>query len=154
MFEPLFARLANRYHLVAPDYPGFGHSDWPDPKKFAYTFDHYAEIMNHFTEVCRSGTIAWENWKKLPAADLPARLKAEIEQFFLSATFFTDKRAKVMGWRGPRAAHKLVNASLTGGNVASRLKFRFRSKSISVLTMRALGSSSPKATNSCGQAMI
>jgi pimeloyl-ACP methyl ester carboxylesterase len=50
MFEPLFARLADRYHLVAPDYLGFGHSDWPDPKKFAYTFDHYAEIMNHFTE--------------------------------------------------------------------------------------------------------
>jgi len=45
MFEPLFARLSDRYHLVAPDYPGFGHSDWPDPKKFAYTFDHYAEIM-------------------------------------------------------------------------------------------------------------
>ncbi len=50
MFEPLFARLADRYHLVAPDYPGFGHSDWPKPKTFAYTFDHYAEIMNHFTE--------------------------------------------------------------------------------------------------------
>src|SRR5947209_4870672 len=50
MFEPLFARLSNRSHLVAPDYPGFGHSDWPDPNTFAYTFDHYAEIMNHFTE--------------------------------------------------------------------------------------------------------
>jgi pimeloyl-ACP methyl ester carboxylesterase len=50
MFEPLFARLSDRYHPVAPDYPGFGHSDWPDPKKFAYTFDHYAEIMDHFTE--------------------------------------------------------------------------------------------------------
>src|SRR5437870_11831498 len=50
MFEPLFAQLSDRYHLVAPDYPGFGHSDWPDPKTFAYTFDHYAEIMNHFTE--------------------------------------------------------------------------------------------------------
>src|SRR6266487_5776025 len=50
MFEPLSARLSDRYHLVAPDYPGFGHSDWPDSKKFAYTFDHYAEIMNHFTE--------------------------------------------------------------------------------------------------------
>jgi pimeloyl-ACP methyl ester carboxylesterase len=51
MFEPLFVQLSDRYHLVAPDYPGFGHSDWPDPKKFAYTFDHYAEVMNHFTEV-------------------------------------------------------------------------------------------------------
>ena len=50
MFEPLFARLSDRYHLLAPDYPGFGHSDWPSPKEFAYTFDHYAEIMNHFTE--------------------------------------------------------------------------------------------------------
>ena len=50
MFEPLFARLSDRYHLVAPDYPGFGHSDWLDPKKFAYTFDHIAKIMNHFTE--------------------------------------------------------------------------------------------------------
>jgi pimeloyl-ACP methyl ester carboxylesterase len=50
MFEPLFARLADRYHLIAPDYPGFGHSDWPDAKKFAYTFDHIAESMNHFTE--------------------------------------------------------------------------------------------------------
>ena len=50
MFEPLFARLSNQYHLVAPDYPGFGHSDWPDPATFAYTFDHLAEIMNRFTE--------------------------------------------------------------------------------------------------------
>ena len=50
MFEPIFARLSDQYHLVAPDYPGFGHSDWPDPKAFAYTFDHYAEIISHFTE--------------------------------------------------------------------------------------------------------
>jgi pimeloyl-ACP methyl ester carboxylesterase len=49
MFEPLFTQLSDRYHLIAPDYPGFGHSDWPDPKKFAYTFDHIAEVMNHFT---------------------------------------------------------------------------------------------------------
>jgi len=50
MFEPFFARLSDRYHLVAPDYPGFGHSDWPDPRHFAYAFDHIAEIVNHFTE--------------------------------------------------------------------------------------------------------
>ena len=49
-FEPLFARLSDRFHLVAPDYPGFGHSDWPDPKKFSYTFDHIAVVMTHFTE--------------------------------------------------------------------------------------------------------
>jgi pimeloyl-ACP methyl ester carboxylesterase len=50
MFEPLLTKLASRYHMIAPDYPGFGHSDWPDPKTFSYTFDRYAEIMNHFSE--------------------------------------------------------------------------------------------------------
>jgi pimeloyl-ACP methyl ester carboxylesterase len=50
MFEPLFTRLSDHYRLVAPDYPGFGHSDWPAPNKFTYTFDHIAETMNHFTE--------------------------------------------------------------------------------------------------------
>src|SRR5262245_25655092 len=51
MFEPLFARLSGRYHLVAPDYPGFGHSDWPEPKDFAYTFDRMATVVERFTEV-------------------------------------------------------------------------------------------------------
>ncbi|WP_422931640.1 alpha/beta fold hydrolase [Singulisphaera sp. PoT] len=51
MYETLLTRLSDRYHLVAPDYPGFGHSDWPDPKAFAYTFDHLAESMTRFTEV-------------------------------------------------------------------------------------------------------
>lgn len=50
MFEPLLERLADNYHLIAPDYPGFGHSDWPDPKKFAYTFDNIASVMDDFTQ--------------------------------------------------------------------------------------------------------
>ncbi|HEY0685765.1 MAG TPA: alpha/beta hydrolase [Steroidobacter sp.] len=50
MFEPLLQRLSNRYRLVAPDYPGFGHSDWPDPRHFSYTFDRYAELMSSFTQ--------------------------------------------------------------------------------------------------------
>ncbi len=50
MLEPLLSRLSDRYHLAAPDYPGFGHSDWPDAKSFAYTFDHFAEVIGHFTE--------------------------------------------------------------------------------------------------------
>src|SRR5258706_6922870 len=50
MYEPLFQRLSGRYHLIAPDYPGFGHSDWPDHTKFAYTFDNIAAVMEHFTE--------------------------------------------------------------------------------------------------------
>jgi pimeloyl-ACP methyl ester carboxylesterase len=50
MFQPLLTRLADDYHLVAPDYPGFGHSDWPDPKQFRYTFDHIATVMEDFTQ--------------------------------------------------------------------------------------------------------
>src|SRR5256885_9869093 len=49
MFEPLLTRLRGEYHMVAPDYPGFGHSDWPDPRTFEYTFDRYAEIIGPFT---------------------------------------------------------------------------------------------------------
>jgi pimeloyl-ACP methyl ester carboxylesterase len=50
MFQPLFERLADNYHLVAPDYPGFGHSDWPDPKQFDYTFDRLARVVCAFTQ--------------------------------------------------------------------------------------------------------
>jgi len=50
MFQPLLTRLSHSYHLVAPDYPGFGHSDWPPPEEFEYTFDHIAEVMTRFTE--------------------------------------------------------------------------------------------------------
>jgi pimeloyl-ACP methyl ester carboxylesterase len=50
MFQPLLTRLADNYHLVAPDYPGYGHSDWPDPKQFDYTFDHIASVMDGFTQ--------------------------------------------------------------------------------------------------------
>jgi pimeloyl-ACP methyl ester carboxylesterase len=50
MFQPLLTRLADNYHLVAPDYPGYGHSDWPDPKQFDYTFDHIASVIDDFTQ--------------------------------------------------------------------------------------------------------
>lgn len=50
MYEKLLTRLSDRYRLVAPDYPGFGHSAWPAPGAFAYTFDHLAEVMTRFTE--------------------------------------------------------------------------------------------------------
>jgi pimeloyl-ACP methyl ester carboxylesterase len=50
MFQPLLTRLAHNYHLVAPDYPGYGHSDWPDPEQFDYTFDHIASVMDGFTQ--------------------------------------------------------------------------------------------------------
>src|ERR1700756_4076651 len=50
MYEPLLTRLSARYHLIAPDYSGFGHSDAPNATAFSYTFDRIAEVMQHFTE--------------------------------------------------------------------------------------------------------
>jgi pimeloyl-ACP methyl ester carboxylesterase len=51
MWQPLLDRLAGPFRLVAPDYPGFGHSDAPSRTEFAYTFDHLAAVIGRFTEV-------------------------------------------------------------------------------------------------------
>jgi pimeloyl-ACP methyl ester carboxylesterase len=50
MFRDLIPLLADRYHVVAPDYPGFGYSSTPSPREFDYTFDHLADVMEHFTD--------------------------------------------------------------------------------------------------------
>jgi pimeloyl-ACP methyl ester carboxylesterase len=57
MYEPLLTRLSPYYHLVAPDYPGFGHGDAPGAKAFSYTFDHIAQVMAHFTEALGLGSL-------------------------------------------------------------------------------------------------
>jgi pimeloyl-ACP methyl ester carboxylesterase len=49
-FDTLIPLLATRYHLIAPDFPGFGHSDAPPPSSYAYTFDHLAETTNRLLE--------------------------------------------------------------------------------------------------------
>jgi pimeloyl-ACP methyl ester carboxylesterase len=46
MFRNLIPALADRFHVIAPDYPGFGESAAPDHKTFAYTFGHYADIVD------------------------------------------------------------------------------------------------------------
>ena len=48
MWEPLLPLLADQYHLIAPDYPGFGHSSAPSTSEFTYTFDRLAQIMDAF----------------------------------------------------------------------------------------------------------
>ena len=50
MFRDLIPALADRYHVVAPDLPGFGFSDAPDRKKFRYTFENLAQVIDGFTE--------------------------------------------------------------------------------------------------------
>lgn len=48
MFRDLMPMLESNFHLIAPDYPGFGQSDSPARTDFSYTFDHLAEIMDGF----------------------------------------------------------------------------------------------------------
>jgi pimeloyl-ACP methyl ester carboxylesterase len=50
MFDTLMPLLADRYHLIAPDYPGFGNSEAPSPENFSYTFDAIADIVDDFTQ--------------------------------------------------------------------------------------------------------
>lgn len=47
-YRNLIPALQDRFHVISPDYPGFGNSDAPDPRKFEYTFDHLAEITGKF----------------------------------------------------------------------------------------------------------
>jgi pimeloyl-ACP methyl ester carboxylesterase len=50
MFRELIPALSDRFHLVAPDLPGFGQSDMPSRDRFSYTFAKLAEVMERFTE--------------------------------------------------------------------------------------------------------
>ncbi len=50
MFRNLIPQLADQYHVVAPDYPGFGHSSMPKHTEFEYSFDHMATVVDRFLE--------------------------------------------------------------------------------------------------------
>jgi pimeloyl-ACP methyl ester carboxylesterase len=50
-YRDLIRALADRFHVIAPDYPGFGLSDTPDPSEFGYTFDNIARIISRFLSI-------------------------------------------------------------------------------------------------------
>src|SRR5437879_5171261 len=70
MFRDLIPLLADRFHIVAPDLPGFGQSDMPGRNEFTYTFDHVAEVIDRFTEVICLKVF----YREAGAADAPALL--------------------------------------------------------------------------------
>jgi pimeloyl-ACP methyl ester carboxylesterase len=55
MYDRLMTKLGDRYHLIAPDYPGFGNSDAPSVIDFEYTFYHLSEMMQKFTDAVGIG---------------------------------------------------------------------------------------------------
>ena len=50
MYRDLMVNLANKFRVIAPDYPGFGYSSAPTTNEFVYTFDRLAEVIEKFTE--------------------------------------------------------------------------------------------------------
>lgn len=50
-YRKLLNQLSDEFHLIAPDYPGFGNSDFPSPAEYEYTFDNIAATMNAFLEL-------------------------------------------------------------------------------------------------------
>src|SRR5580765_918058 len=54
MYQPMLeSSLSSKYRLIAPDFPGFGHTSWPSPKVFSYTFDHLAQVTEAFTDALK-----------------------------------------------------------------------------------------------------
>ena len=50
MYRNLIKELADEYHTIAPDYPGFGNNDQPPMNDFEYTFDNLSNVINNFVE--------------------------------------------------------------------------------------------------------
>lgn len=60
MYRKLIPMLADRYHVIAPDIPGFGFTESPPRNKYSYTFDHLTQTIDHFTEVLHLDRYALE----------------------------------------------------------------------------------------------
>jgi len=58
MFRDLIPRLSDAYHVIAPDYPAFGHSAVPARPEFGYTFDHLADVVDGLLGQLGTGTFA------------------------------------------------------------------------------------------------
>jgi pimeloyl-ACP methyl ester carboxylesterase len=58
MFRNLIPALADDFHVVAPDYPSFGHSSFPRKEEFGYSFEHFYEIVLRFVDVLGLGTFS------------------------------------------------------------------------------------------------
>lgn len=86
MYRQLIPKLAANYHVVAPDYPGFGFSDSPSRDRYTYTFAHLATTLEHFTDAVGLERYALQvfdygapvGWRM--AVDRPERVTAIISQ--------------------------------------------------------------------------
>src|SRR5262249_7830336 len=83
MFRNLIPALADRFHLVAPDYPGFGQSTAPAVAEFNYTFDNLASVVDKFTNAIglKNYSLYMQDYGA-PAGSRPADEKPDTVQAF------------------------------------------------------------------------
>lgn len=85
MFKNLMTVLADRYHLIAPDYPGFGFSDFPTVNEFDYSFANIADVMDKFSDAIglTSFTIYLHDYGCLIGLRICVASPAKIEQLII-----------------------------------------------------------------------
>lgn len=105
MFDKLIPLLADQYHLVAPDYPGFGQSDAPPRENFSYTFENITNVIDKFTQALSLNKYAlYVNDYGGPvgfrlALAHPERVTAIVVQNAVAHNDGLDEKR----WAGPRA---------------------------------------------------
>ena len=120
-FDTLIPLLATDYHLIAPDFPGFGHSDEPAPASYTYTFDHLAKTIDAFLEKLKIDkyTLYLHDYGAPVCCRImmmhPERVHALIIQ---NGNIYQDglgaKWAKIAQyWADPKAHPEVVNAFLS-----------------------------------------
>jgi pimeloyl-ACP methyl ester carboxylesterase len=87
MFRELIPLLADRFHIVAPDLPGFGKSDMPARDDFDYTFEHITDVIDRLTEVLDLDRFA------LHVFDYGAPLETHVEEIAAAIGEFLSRRA-------------------------------------------------------------
>jgi pimeloyl-ACP methyl ester carboxylesterase len=142
MYQPILeSTLSARYRLIAPDFPGFGHSSWPSPKEFSYTFDHLAKATEAFTDALQLNryTLFLHDYGgpvgMRMAVDRPEKVEAIIIQNAVShevglSSLWAARRA----FWNDRAAHEAA--------------FRKSFLSLETTRNRHVGTSGPQSTRS------
>jgi pimeloyl-ACP methyl ester carboxylesterase len=130
MYEPLLTRLSAQYHLIAPDNPGFGHSDAPNPKEFAYTFDHISRVMQHFTETLglKHYVLYMQDYGGPVGFRLAIAHPESVQAFIIQNAVAHEEGLKPLLWQKRRAfwADRTANEAELRANFASLTATRLR----------------------------
>ena len=126
MWDRLIPSLAGHYHVIAPDYPGFGLSDAPSPDSFEYTFDHIAAVMGQLVRQLgmRSYSIIMQDYGgpvgfRLAIADTPAvRVIVSQNAAAYDVALGPTWDARKAFWKDPDANREVLKKNLMSFDAA------------------------------------